>query len=78
MRIKVLLRGFLVKYFDGEKERVIELEDGLSAREVVERIRIPIEHKSFGFVAVNGMRVMIDERLKDGDELKIYPRLSGG
>jgi molybdopterin converting factor small subunit len=78
MRIKVLLRGFLVKYFDGEKERVIELEDGLSAREVVERIGIPIEHKSFGFVAVNGMRVMIDERLKDGDELKIYPRLSGG
>jgi len=78
MKIKVLLRGFLVKYFDGEKERVIEVEDGLSARQVVEGLGIQIEHKSFGFVAINGMRVMIDEHLKDGDELKIYPRLSGG
>ena len=78
MKIKVLLRGFLVKYFDGEKERVIEVEDGLSARQLVEGLCIQIEHKSFGFVAINGMRVMIDEHLKDGDELKIYPRLSGG
>ncbi len=78
MKIKVLLRGFLVKYFNGEKERVIEVEDGLSARQVVERLGISIEHKSFGFVAVNGMRVMIDDQLKDGDELKVYPRLSGG
>lgn len=78
MKIKVLLRGFLVKYFDGEKERIVEVEDGLSARQVVEKLGIPIEHKSFGFVAVNGMRVMIDDILKDGDELKVYPKISGG
>lgn len=78
MKIKVILKGFLVKYFDGEKERVIDAEDGLSARQVVELLGIPIEHKSFGFVAVNGMRVMIDDILSDGDELKIYPKISGG
>lgn len=78
MKIKVLLKGFLVKYFDGEKERAIEVEDGLSAREVIEILGIPIDHKSFGFVVVNGMRVMIDEPLEDGDEVKIYPKMSGG
>ena len=31
-----------------------------------------------GFVAVNGMRVMITEKLKDGDELKAYSKISGG
>ena len=78
MKIKVLLKGFLIKYFDGEKERTIEVDDGLSAREIVEILGIPIEHKSFGFVVVNGLRVMIDKPLEDGDELKIYPKMSGG
>jgi len=32
----------------------------------------------FGFVAVNGMRVMIHQELQDGDELKAYSKVSGG
>ena len=78
MKIKILLKGFLVKYLDGDKERVVEVEDDLSARQIVEALGIPVEHKSFGFVAANGMRIMIDDKLKDGDELKIYPKISGG
>ncbi len=78
MQIKILLKGYLVKHFDGEKERIMEFDDGISIRETVKIIGFDPESKKFGFVAVNGQRSSIDQLLKDGDELKIYPKMSGG
>lgn len=78
MKVKVLLKGYLVKYFGGERQRIIELDAGTTVREAIEKIGIDTNAKGFGFAAVNGMRVMIDNQLQEGDELKIYPRISGG
>ncbi len=78
MKVSVLLKGYLVKYFEGESKRVLCFDEELTIREAVKVIGIDPESKSLGFVAVNGMRVMIDEPLKEGDQLKIYPRISGG
>ena len=78
MQIKILLKGYLVKHFDGEKERIMEFDDGISIRETVKIIGFEKKKKKFGFVAVNGQRSNIDQLLKDGDELKIYPKMSGG
>ena len=79
MTIKILLRGTLPKYWDGEKERLVEVLEGLNCNEVLATQGIDYKKiPRFGFVAVNGMRVMIDQELFDGDELKAYSKISGG
>ena len=79
MKIKISLRGPLVKFFDGEKERLVEVPDGCSAEEALRTVGIDWRQiKNFGFVAINSKRVMIFDTLKEGDELKAYPKISGG
>jgi len=79
MRIIISLRGSLTKFFDGEKERVAEVPDGCSADEALRAVGIDWRQiKNFGFVAINSKRTMIYDTLKEGDELKAYPRISGG
>jgi sulfur carrier protein ThiS len=79
MRITISLRGHLIKYLDGEKQRALEVANPTTAAEALKTIGIDWqENKSFGFVAINGKRVMIDAPLKEGDELKAYPKISGG
>lgn len=79
MNITITLRGTLKKYMPGEKERVVEVPDGCTCDEALQVIGIHYKDiPSFGFVAVNGMRVMIFDRLKEGDELKAYSKVSGG
>ena len=79
MKITVTLRGALKKYLDGDKERMVEVPDGCTCDEALQKIGINYrETRNFGFVAVNGMRVMISDRLKEGDELKAYPKITGG
>lgn len=79
MQITIQLRGSLVKYFEGEKARRVEVPDGCSAEEALRAVGIDWTAVSnFGFVAVNGKRVMIYDRISEGDELKAYPKISGG
>lgn len=79
MTIKILLRGTLPKYLNGEKERIVEVQKGLNCDEVLKSQGMDYkEIPRFGFVAVNGLRVMIDQELFDGDELKAYSKISGG
>lgn len=61
MTIKILLRGTLPKYLNGEKERIVEVQKGLNCDEVLKSQGMDYkEIPRFGFVAVNGLRVMID------------------
>lgn len=79
MKITIQLRGSLTKYLQGEKQKAIEVTDDCSAEEALKTIGIDWkEISNFGFVAVNSKRVMIYDKLKDGDELKAYPKISGG
>lgn len=79
MKITITLRGSLLKYFDGEKERVVEVPDNCTCEEALAQVGIHWkEIKNFGFVAVNSKRVMIFDHLQEGDELKAYPKISGG
>jgi len=79
MKITITLRGALTRYFDGEKERVVEVPDGCSCEEALRTVGIDWkEIKNFGFVAINSKRVMIYDTLNEGDELKAYPKISGG
>ncbi len=68
-----------MKYFQGEKIRTVEVPDGCSAEEALNSVGIDWKTVSnFGFVAVNSKRVMIYDKLEEGDELKAYPKISGG
>lgn len=79
MIITITLRGTLVKYFNGQKDRRFEVPDGCTAGDALKRASIDWETISnFGFVAINGKRVMIYQPLQDGDELKAYSKISGG
>lgn len=79
MKITITLRGTLVKYFNGKRDQQIEVPEGSSAEDAL--LAAGIDWKaidSFGFVAINGKRVMITDTLNDGDELKAYSKISGG
>ncbi|MBR0597896.1 MoaD/ThiS family protein [Sinanaerobacter chloroacetimidivorans] len=79
MKITITLRGSLLKFFNGERERQVEVPDGCTAEEALKTVGIDwTKIKNFGFVAINGQRVMIYDKLKEGDELKAYPKISGG
>ena len=70
MKVTIRLRGTLKKYFGDDFERTVEVLQaaGLNYREI----------KNFGFVSINNKRVMIDDRLNDGDLLKAFSKVSGG
>lgn len=79
MEITIQLRGSLTKFFRGEKVRTVDVPDNCSAEEALRTVGIDwTAIKNFGFVAVNGKRVMIYDKLQEGDELKAYPKISGG
>ncbi|MEG1584820.1 MAG: MoaD/ThiS family protein [Anaerovorax sp.] len=79
MKITITLRGTLRKLFDGEKERQVTVEENCTCAEALKSVGIDwTEIKNFGFVAVNGKRVMISDPLQEGDELKAYSKISGG
>ena len=79
MKITISLRGTLTKFFDGEKQRIVEVPENCSAEEALRTVGIDWQQiKNFGFVAINSKRVMIYDTLKEGDELKAYPKISGG
>ena len=79
MKITITLRGSLTKYFEGQRDKIIEVPDNCTAEEALITVGIDwTQIKNFGFVAVNSQRVMIYEKLKEGDELKAYPKISGG
>lgn len=79
MEITITLRGTLKKYFGQDKERVFEVPENCTCEEALEIAGLKWkEIKNFGFVAVNSKRVMIYDKLQEGDELKAYSRISGG
>ena len=79
MQITISLRGTLTKYLNGDKERVLQVPEHCTCDEALKTIGMDYrEIKRFGFVAVNGKRVMIHDRLSEGDQLKAYSSISGG
>ncbi|MEG1585073.1 MAG: hypothetical protein RR361_08480 [Anaerovorax sp.] len=79
MEIKIILKGSMRRFFDGEGERMAEVPDGCSCHEALKSVGIDYQQiPRFGFVAVNSSRVMISDALKEGDQLKVYPKISGG
>ena len=80
MKVKIVLKSYYQKKFwEGEKERWIEMPEGTTCDEALKSQGIDhSEIPRFGFVAIDNKRVIIDHVLLDGDEMKVYPRMNGG
>lgn len=79
MKVTILFKRTMTKYAGGKERIEIELAENCTCDEALKTLGIDYrEIPRFGFVAVNNMRVMIDTRLKDGDVMKVWPKVSGG
>ena len=79
MKVTVALRGTLKKLFGGPTEKVVEIPEGSTCEDAL--LAAGIDYKqtnNFGFVSVNGMRVMIYDEVKEGDYIKAFSRVTGG
>lgn len=56
--------------------RKVEVEDGLSLREILDRFEIPVEQIAFAFV--NGSFKRLDYYPEDGQIITLQPPVSGG
>lgn len=79
MKITIALRGTLRKYFAEGPERSVVVPDNCTCEEALAAAGLNWrEIKNFGFVAINSKRVMITDRLTEGDQLKAFSKVSGG
>jgi hypothetical protein len=57
----------------------VDLPPGATCSDALHAAGLDWEHDaSFGFVSVNGLRVMIDAQVADGDVVKAFSRVGGG
>jgi sulfur carrier protein ThiS len=59
-----------------KKSQTVEVEAGVSVRELLISLIVPLE--DVGLVFVNGVETDADQRLGDGDRLGVFPVAAGG
>ncbi|TSA56422.1 MAG: MoaD/ThiS family protein [Planctomycetaceae bacterium] len=79
MRVKVRIYATLCRYIPGVSAGTpveIELSDGASVSNLVEKLKIPAREVKIAFV--NGRIRPLDWLLESGDEMGIFPPIGGG
>lgn len=79
MEVKVklfaTLRDYLPKNSDG-KSFQLEIDEKTTINQIITQLEIPEEIPKI--ILVNGLQGSIDQTLKDGDVLSIFPPVAGG
>jgi len=79
MEIKVklfaTLRDYLPKNSDG-KSCQLEVDEKTTIKQILDQFKIPEEIPKI--ILVNGIRGSLDQTLKDGDVLSVFPPVAGG
>jgi molybdopterin converting factor small subunit len=76
MKLKVILTGPLSKYGKGQRELMIEVNDGMRAGDLMTFLGIPAQ--SYSFVSIRGRKAGDDCELMDHDVITVFPPVSGG
>ena len=79
MNVTVKLYATLSRYRQGERAGTpfkIELPKETTLAELIKQLNIPLEETQIAFV--NGIIQEPDWRLKDGDEVGMFPPIGGG
>jgi len=79
MKIEVNLYATLKRYMKnetGEKSSAIDVEDGTCVKDIIQKVKIPVD--SVKLIFINGVHAKVDTTLKDGDRLGLFPPVGGG
>ncbi len=76
MKVTVKFHGELRKYNDGREAREIDLPDGATVYDALNACGAPLNQ--IALVARNGSRVDWNQKLEDGDEIKVFQFAVGG
>lgn len=75
MRVKVKLYGASAGGLE-IKELELDLHEGATVQEALDHL--PVTDRLYLYVIRGGMRLNQDERLRNGDELVVFPPVTGG
>jgi sulfur carrier protein ThiS len=79
MKIEVHLYATLTRYIPEDvrnEDRSIEVPDGVTIEEVLETLKVPLDHVKLVFV--DGVRANLKSELKPGSRLGVFPPVGGG
>ncbi len=79
MKVEVRLFATFTRYLPDHAEGhkiVLELADGTTAKQVLVQLRVPLEEIKLVFI--NSVHAEIEDVLKDGDRMGVFPPVGGG
>ena len=59
-----------------KRELVLDLREDATAQDVIDHL--PVRDRLYLYVVRDGMRLDQDARLRDGDQLLVFPPVAGG
>jgi len=74
--MQVNVRLFATLRINREKEIQMDLTEGVTVRDIIERLDISEQEATIIFI--NGRGAKLDHRLSDNDRLSIFPPVGGG
>ena len=77
MKVQLTVYGEFRKLLGG-KSFELNLDDGLTVRQLILGRGIPEDHLSYTMAIVNERKVDLEEPLKDGDNLEVFQPVGGG
>jgi molybdopterin converting factor small subunit len=70
------LRDYAPKAGRGEDRNLTEVRDGITIRELLAHLRVPLE--AVKIIFLNGVQANGDETLREGDRVGVFPPVAGG
>lgn len=74
--LKIEVRYFATLRREGKKKEILEVKDVVTAAELIESL--DIQPEDIAILLVNGIRAELDETIKDGDVVSLFPPVGGG
>ena len=75
MKVKVKLYGASASGLE-KSELQLDLRENATAQDLVDQL--PVRDRVYLYIVRDGMRLAQDARLRDGDELLVFPPVTGG
>ncbi len=76
MKVEVNLYANLACYMPYEKRGSMKISEGATIMTLLNQLNVPIN--DIKLIFLNGIRANVDEVLKDGDKIGIFPAIGGG
>jgi sulfur carrier protein ThiS len=76
IQVRFHLKGPLSRYSQGLNPGVMQLPGGAVVGDLLQQLSLPRDKTSL--LVVNGVKAPLEAPLKDGDEVVIFPPVSGG